>query len=125
MLPISVLIPTRNSMSLLPGHVESLREWIDLAQEVVVVDSDSTDGTVEFVKRELTNPNIRFLTIHQAFTSHGTTASRTAEPNMYTFPPSAKLAAEMAFNICSLSRTIQCPCSGQSAPHGRYRRCRR
>ena len=62
MLPISVLVPTRNSMLLLPRHVEAMRSWLDLPEEVVAVDSHSTDGTLEFLQRELKHPNARVLT---------------------------------------------------------------
>jgi glycosyltransferase involved in cell wall biosynthesis len=62
MLPISVLIPTRNCGALVPGHIESLRPWIDLAQEVVVVDSHSGDGTVDLLRAGLSHPRVRFLT---------------------------------------------------------------
>jgi glycosyltransferase involved in cell wall biosynthesis len=62
MLPISVLIPTRNCGALVPGHIESLRPWIDLAEEVVVVDSDSRDGTVDLLRAGLSHPRVRFLT---------------------------------------------------------------
>jgi glycosyltransferase involved in cell wall biosynthesis len=59
-LPVSILVPTRNSMSLLPKHVETLRQLQPLAQEIVVVDSESNDGTVELLRREF--PQARFLT---------------------------------------------------------------
>lgn len=62
MLPISVLVPTRNSMSLLPKHIENMRPWLDLAQEVVAVDSHSNDGTKEFLEKELSHPHKRVLT---------------------------------------------------------------
>ena len=62
MLSISVLVPTRNSMSLLPKHIEAMRSWIDLAEEVVAVDSESKDGTCEFLQRELKHANARVLT---------------------------------------------------------------
>jgi hypothetical protein len=62
MLPISVIIPTRNCGALVPGHVESLRLWIDLAQEVIVVDSRSADGTVDLLRAGISHPRIRFLT---------------------------------------------------------------
>jgi hypothetical protein len=39
----------------------ALRSWLDLAQEVVVVDSESKDGTVELLQSELQHPNLRFL----------------------------------------------------------------
>ena len=61
MLPISVLIPTRDCAALLPGHLRSLQAWIDLAEEVVVVDSDSKDNTVELIREGLTHARTRFL----------------------------------------------------------------
>lgn len=59
---IGVVIPTRNCRPYLERHVAGLSPWIDLAQEVVVVDSHSTDGTVEFLRDQLRHPNLRFLT---------------------------------------------------------------
>lgn len=61
MQPIGVLIPTRNSMSLLSRHVETMRCWLDLAQEIVVVDSESSDGTVEFLRKQLPAGKTRFF----------------------------------------------------------------
>ena len=60
-LPISVLIPTRNSMVYLPRHLESMKEWLPLVEEVVVVDSESNDGTVEFLKKQLGLQSARFF----------------------------------------------------------------
>jgi glycosyltransferase involved in cell wall biosynthesis len=60
-LPVGVLIPTRNAMALLPKHLETIQVWIDLVEEVVVVDSHSCDGTVEFIKEKLPNRRIRFF----------------------------------------------------------------
>jgi hypothetical protein len=59
MLPLGVVIPTKNSMPYLPRHVEGLRSWLDLASEVVVVDSYSTDGTVDFLRANLAHPALR------------------------------------------------------------------
>jgi glycosyltransferase involved in cell wall biosynthesis len=44
-----------------PSHLESLRTWIDLAEEVVVVDSDSRDGTLELLRAGLSHPRVKFL----------------------------------------------------------------
>lgn len=57
---LGVVIPTLNCRSYLERHVEALNQWIDLAQEVVVVDSFSSDGTPEFLKSSLSHPNLRF-----------------------------------------------------------------
>lgn len=59
---IGVVVPTRNCRPYLQRHVAGLSQWIDLAEEVVVVDSHSTDGTVEFLRDQLRHPNLRFLT---------------------------------------------------------------
>src|ERR1022692_4613490 len=61
MLPVGVLIPTRNSMAFLPRHVETMRHWLDLAQEIVVVDSESRDGTVQFLRAKLPADKTRFF----------------------------------------------------------------
>ncbi len=45
--PLSVLIPTRNEIGNLRRCLEPLLEW---AQEIVVVDSHSTDGTSEYAQ---------------------------------------------------------------------------
>jgi len=59
--PLGVVIPTRNAMNYLPDHVRNLSTWIDLAEQVVVVDSFSRDGTVDFIKKNLRHPNLHFV----------------------------------------------------------------
>ena len=60
MLPLAILIPTRNAMAFLPGHVKMMRKWLDLAEEVVVVDS-SWDDSLAYLEKELSGLNVRFL----------------------------------------------------------------
>lgn len=60
-LPIGVVIPTLNVRNRLPAHLAQITEWVDIVQEVVVVDSHSTDGTVEFIKQQLHHPQLRIL----------------------------------------------------------------
>jgi len=48
-------------MPYLPDHVRNLFTWIDLAEQVVVVDSFSRDGTVDFIKKNLRHPNLQFV----------------------------------------------------------------
>ena len=62
MLPLGVIIPTKNSMPYLPRHVEGLKPWLELAAEVVVVDSHSTDGSAEFLRTNLGHPALRIAT---------------------------------------------------------------
>lgn len=46
--PVSVLIPVRNEAHNLPRCLDALKGWAD---EVVVVDSQSTDGTIEIAEQ--------------------------------------------------------------------------
>lgn len=61
MLPVGVVIPTRNCASLVPAHLAALREWIAEAEEVVVVDSESRDDTVRLIETGLDHPRLRVL----------------------------------------------------------------
>jgi len=60
-LDISVIIPTRNSMPHIQKHVAALNEWIEQVREVVVVDSESSDGTLEYIKAHLKHSNVTYL----------------------------------------------------------------
>jgi hypothetical protein len=60
-LPIGVVVPTYNSMTLLAAHLDSMPPWLDQVEEVVVVDSHSNDGTFEMLQGRLRHPNIRFF----------------------------------------------------------------
>ena len=62
MLPIGVIVPTKNSAAFLPDHLASMRAWLDLVQEVVVVDSFSTDGTLDLVRAGLAHPRLTVMT---------------------------------------------------------------
>lgn len=42
--PVSILVPTKNEVCNLPRCLSAVKDWAD---EIVVVDSQSTDGTVE------------------------------------------------------------------------------
>ena len=61
MLPISVIIPTRNCRDRLPNHLSSMKVWTTHVRELIVVDSYSSDGTIEFLRDELNHPNIHFF----------------------------------------------------------------
>jgi glycosyltransferase involved in cell wall biosynthesis len=58
---ISVVLPTYNCRSLLVRHLHSMQAWLDVVHEVIVVDSRSTDGTLEAIRQELRHPNLRII----------------------------------------------------------------
>ena len=61
-LPVGVVVPTLNAMAYLARHVERLRELAPGVEEIVVVDSHSSDGTAEYLHKHLNLPNARHLT---------------------------------------------------------------
>ena len=60
-LPVGILIPTRNAAVLWRDHLPQLQQVLDVAEEVVVVDSESSDGTVEMFRSGLRHPRLRFF----------------------------------------------------------------
>jgi glycosyltransferase involved in cell wall biosynthesis len=56
---IGVVLPTLNCAALLPGHIQSMQAWLDVVSEIVVVDSHSNDGTVEYIREHLKHPGLR------------------------------------------------------------------
>jgi hypothetical protein len=58
---ITVVIPTRNSMPELEAHVHALNEWLHRVGQVIVVDSDSSDGTLEYLQENLKHECVEFL----------------------------------------------------------------
>ncbi len=58
---IGVLIPTRNCVALVSEHADSIKAWLDLAREIVIVDSESKDGTIEALRERLPHPRIKIL----------------------------------------------------------------
>lgn len=58
---ISVVLPTYNCRSLLVRHLRSMQAWLDIVDEIVVVDSRSTDGTMDLIRSELNHPKLRLI----------------------------------------------------------------
>jgi glycosyltransferase involved in cell wall biosynthesis len=58
---ISVALTTYNCRSLLMPHLRSMEAWLDLADEVIVVDSRSPDDTLELIRAELRHPRLRII----------------------------------------------------------------
>ncbi|MDJ0975326.1 MAG: glycosyltransferase [Planctomycetota bacterium] len=60
-LPVGVVVPTRNAMPWLPPHVEALRALAPHVQEILVVDSESDDGTTAYIEQHVEHPALRVL----------------------------------------------------------------
>lgn len=60
-LPIGIVLPTYNVIDRIGQHLEQMRPWIDLVEEFIVVDSHSTDGSLELIQQQLCHPRLRIL----------------------------------------------------------------
>jgi len=60
-IPISAVLPVYNCRERLERHLLSVAAWAPSVQEIIVVDSGSTDGTLELAKEILTPLGARFI----------------------------------------------------------------
>jgi hypothetical protein len=60
-LNIGVVLPVWNSMPHICGHVSALNQWIEQVREVIVVDSYSGDGTLDYIKEHLNHKNVTII----------------------------------------------------------------
>lgn len=58
---LSIILPTLNCRDLVSQNILQLNLIGALAVEIIVVDSQSNDGTVELIKQELRHPRIKFF----------------------------------------------------------------
>lgn len=54
-------MPTYNCAPLMERHLQAMALWADLADEIIVVDSRSTDGTLDLIRARLRHPNLRII----------------------------------------------------------------
>lgn len=59
--PISAVLPIFNCRERLARHLPSVTRWAPLVEEIIVVDSGSTDGSLELVREVLTGLQAKFL----------------------------------------------------------------
>jgi hypothetical protein len=109
MLPIGVVLPTRNSAVYLPQHLESMRSWVDLVQEIVVVDSFSTDGTLELLKGGLKHERLTVLThppgLYQSW-NHG--IAKITTPYVYISTVGDTVTREGLQRFCQTAQKLEC-----------------
>jgi glycosyltransferase involved in cell wall biosynthesis len=58
---ISVIIPIFNCQERLERHLQGVSKWINQAEEIIVVDSGSSDGTLELAQELLAPLGARFI----------------------------------------------------------------
>jgi hypothetical protein len=61
-LPVSVILPCRNNLSELEEHVASMVNWVEMVEQVIVVDS-STDNSLDFLRSRLSGNHVEFHSV--------------------------------------------------------------
>jgi hypothetical protein len=61
MTSLSIVVPILNCATSIPAHLGAMAAWLDLAEEIVVIDSHSEDGSLELVRETLCHPNLKLL----------------------------------------------------------------
>ncbi len=106
---LSVVLPTLNCMSLLPAHLKTMRPWLDQADEIVVVDSHSPDGTVEYLQKHLRHPNVTFFSrprgLYQAW-NFG--IEQTTSDWIYVSTVGDAMAAPLLKHLREVGETLGC-----------------
>src|SRR5665213_1424460 len=59
--PVGVVLPIFNCADALKGHLDTMEDWLDIVQEIVVVDSHSNDGSLELIQQRLKHPSLRIF----------------------------------------------------------------
>ena len=106
-IPVGILIPTRNAAALWQKHLPELQQAISVAEEVVVVDSESNDGTVDLLKSGLSHPKIRFLQHPPGlYASWNFGLSQIAARYSYVATAGDTITPENLRQLCSLAENL-------------------
>lgn len=106
---LSVVIPTLNCIDLLPGHVASMRTWANLADEIIVVDSFSDDGTPEYLKKHLKHRNVRILSHPRGlYQSWNFGISQTKGDWIYISTVGDIITQKLLQHLCQVGEALAC-----------------
>jgi hypothetical protein len=106
---LAVVLPTLNCRGLLPAHLRSMRPWLKAAHEVVVVDSYSQDGTVEYLRENLRHPNVRIFSRPRGlYQSWNFGIQQTASDWIYVSTVGDSIAPALLQHLREVGGTLDC-----------------
>jgi polysaccharide pyruvyl transferase WcaK-like protein/glycosyltransferase involved in cell wall biosynthesis/MoaA/NifB/PqqE/SkfB family radical SAM enzyme len=106
---LSVVIPTLNCIHLLPAHVDSMKSWLGLADEIVVVDSFSDDGTPAYLKKHLKHRNVRILSHPRGlYQSWNFGISQTTGDWVYVSTVGDSITKTLLQHLCQVGESLEC-----------------
>lgn len=106
---LSVVIPTLNCIGMLPAHVESMRSWVSLADEVIVVDSFSDDGTPAYLKKHLKHKNLKIVSHPRGlYQSWNFGISQTTGDWVYISTVGDGISKALLQHLCQVGEELAC-----------------
>src|SRR5476649_2316251 len=106
---LGILVPTLNCASMLPAHLESMRPWLHLASEIVVVDSHSDDGTVELIREHLKHPALRIVQHPRGlYQSWNFGISQITSKYTYVSTVGDSISRDGLEHLCVVARQFEC-----------------
>jgi glycosyltransferase involved in cell wall biosynthesis len=105
---ISVVLPTYNCAALLARHLATVREWLDLVHEVVVVDSRSSDGTMALIRDGLQHPRLRLIERDRGlYQSWNEGIAATTGDWVYISTAGDTITREQLLHLCDVGERLQ------------------
>ncbi|MEO7598354.1 MAG: polysaccharide pyruvyl transferase family protein [Opitutus sp.] len=106
---LSVVIPTLNCIGMLPAHLKTMRSWLGLVDEIVVVDSFSTDGTPEYLKKNLRHDNVKVVSHPRGlYQSWNYGISQTTGDWVYISTVGDGITKTLLQHLCDVGERLQC-----------------
>lgn len=108
-LPLGVVIPTCNHSAQIPAHLSSLDRWLDLTEEVVVVDAASADGTLDLLRAGLLHRRLQFLERPAGLVAAINFAvTQLATEFVYLSPPGEAITRDGLVHLVEMARRLGC-----------------
>lgn len=106
---LSVVLPTLNCAHLLPAHLKSMRPWLKRVDEIVVVDSHSSDGTPEYIREHLRHPNVKVVSHPRGlYQSWNFGISQTTGDWIYMSTVGDAITPELLQHLCEVGDALGC-----------------
>jgi glycosyltransferase involved in cell wall biosynthesis len=108
-LPVTVIIPTLNCREKLERHLEDSKEWFPKVGQVIAVDSNSTDGTLELLRDVLTPYGAEIITTGPGlYRAWNLGVGKATQPYVYFSTIGEILEPHALEEMCRLIQTESC-----------------
>lgn len=106
---LSVVLPTLDCMALLPAHLKSMRPWLPQVDEIIVVDSHSSDGTPAYLLKHLRHPSVTLFSRPRGlYQSWNFGIEQTRGDWIYISTIGDPISAALLQHLCTVGDSLGC-----------------